>query len=281
MSTGRAIDHIVLAVRDLDAAARVYGALGFTLTPRAYHEDRMGTSNRLAQFAGKNFIELLEVDRPDKLAPHDFSRTPPFFNFGAHNKAAVAKRDGLSMLVFAGDDARADIAAFEAAGVPTYAPFDFDRQARLPDGREVTVSFTLAFATSPDMPGIAFFVCQNRAPQHFWKPAFQEHANGATGIKAVYLASSDPERDGAFVGRLFGGAVTAVADGVQVACGPDQEVRVLRAEAISEIDPSLSMTPDNGPRLAGIALSCAAGTGKRQTVPASQACGMFIEWLGR
>jgi catechol 2,3-dioxygenase-like lactoylglutathione lyase family enzyme len=277
VSTGRAIDHIVLAVRDLDAAARVYEAFGFTLTPRAYHEDRMGTSNRLAQFAGRNFIELLEVDRPDRLAPHDFSRTPPFFNFGAHNKAAVAKREGMSMLVFASDDARADIAAFEAAGVPTYAPFDFERQAHLPDGQEVTVSFSLAFATSPDMPGMAFFVCQNRAPQHFWKPAFQEHANGATGIRAVYIASSDPERDGTFVGRLFGGAVTEVAGGVHVACGPDQEVRVLRPEAISNCDPSFSIAADGAPRFAGIALGCAERG--QQTTPASEGCGIFIEWI--
>lgn len=277
MSTGRAIDHIVLAVRDLDAAARVYETLGFTLTPRAAHEDRMGTSNRLAQFAGQNFIELLEVDRPEKLAPHDFTRTPPFFSFGAHNRAAIAKREGMSMLAFAGDDARADIAAFEAAGVPTYTPFDFERLARLPDGREVTVSFSLAFATSPDMPSIAFFVSQNRAPQHFWKPAFQEHANGAKGIKAVYIASPAPERDSAFVARMFGGAVTPVPGGMHVACGAGQAVRVLTPDAIAARDPSLSLSPDGSPMFAGITLGC-TGDG-RQTIPANKACGIFIEWL--
>jgi catechol 2,3-dioxygenase-like lactoylglutathione lyase family enzyme len=62
MASGRAIDHVVLAVRNLDRAAQTYQKLGFTLTPRAMHEDRMGTSNRLAQFGGMNFIELLEVD---------------------------------------------------------------------------------------------------------------------------------------------------------------------------------------------------------------------------
>ena len=43
----------------LDAAA--YEALGFRLTPRARHPDNMGTSNRLAQFPARNFIELLEL----------------------------------------------------------------------------------------------------------------------------------------------------------------------------------------------------------------------------
>src|SRR6476620_4582345 len=107
MTSGRAIDHVVLAVQDLDRAALSYQELGFTLTPRAAHEDRMGTSNRLAQFSGKNFVELLEVDRQDRLARHDFTASPRFFSFGDHNRLAVREREGLSMLVFAGDNARA------------------------------------------------------------------------------------------------------------------------------------------------------------------------------
>ena len=277
MTTGRPLDHIVVALRDLDAAARTYEALGFTLTPRAAHEDRMGTSNRLAQFAGHNFIELLEVDRPAALAPHDFSQDPPFFSFGAQNKAAVAERDGISMLVFAGEDARADLAAFEAAGVPSYAPFDFQRQARQPDGREVTVAFSLAFATSPDMPRLAFFVCENRAPEHFWKPAFQDHANGARGVRAVYLASPEPARDAAFLARMFGGAVTDLPEGQEVACGPSQSLRVLHPQAIAARDPSLAAALAPGPLLAGIALDTPEA---RPLTPATEACGLFIEWGG-
>src|SRR5215213_1957721 len=76
MASGRAIDHVVLTVRDLDAAAITYQRLGFTLTPRAAHDDQMGTSNRLAQFRGRSFIELLEVDRPETLARHEFAASP-------------------------------------------------------------------------------------------------------------------------------------------------------------------------------------------------------------
>src|SRR5215831_4285657 len=91
----------------------------------------MGTSNRLAQFAGKNFIELLEVDRPDRLVHHDFEASPPFFSFGDHNRRAVRERDGLSMMVFKGDNARSDISSFAASGLATFAPFDFERVAKM------------------------------------------------------------------------------------------------------------------------------------------------------
>lgn len=275
MGEGRAIDHVVLAVRDLDAAAAAYGRLGFTLTPRAFHEDRMGTSNRLAQFRGRNFIELLEVDRPAALAPHDFAATPPIFSFGDHNRRAAAARDGLSMLVFASDDARADIARFRSAGLQTFAPFDFERQARLPDGAQVTVSFSLGFARSPSMDRVGFFVCQNRAQQHFWKPDFQVHANGAETIRAVCLASPSPERDAAFVGAMFGGAVSAIPGGMRVSCGPSQEVRVLTPGAIAAIDPTTDLARTTDPALAGIAV---VADRARPLTPAAAAGGMFIEW---
>jgi catechol 2,3-dioxygenase-like lactoylglutathione lyase family enzyme len=274
MATGRAIDHVVLAVRDLDGAAARYEQLGFTLTPRASHDDRMGTSNRLAQFRGRSFIELLEVDRPDKLAAHDLSRVPPFFSFGDHNRLALNEREGLSILVFASDDARADIRRFEAAGLSTFRPFDFERQARLPDGTEATVAFTLAFTQSPEMPRIAFMVSQNRAQEFFWKADYQSHPNGAQAINAVYLASMSPRRDAAFISAMFDGDVVPISGGMRVSCGPSQEVRVLSPQALMDHDPTF----DGGsisPMLAGISL---VSNARRDTISASDAYGMFIEW---
>lgn len=275
MITGRAIDHVVLAVRDLDRTASIYQELGFTLTPRAAHEDRMGTSNRLAQFAGRNFIELLEVDRPDRLARHDFAASPPFFSFGDHNRLALQEREGLSTLVFAGDDARADIRSFAAAGLQTFAPFDFERHAKLPDGTQVTVAFSLAFVQPPEMPKVSFFVCENRAQNYFWKPEYQSHANGAVGITAVYLSSPVPERDAAIVSRMFGGEVNPITGGASVACGPAQQLRVLTPQAIAERDGSFRGSESATPVLAGIAL---AARSRQGFTPAADAHGMFIEW---
>jgi hypothetical protein len=276
MTSGRAFDHVVLAVANFDHAAETYQGLGFTLTPRAYHEDRMGTSNRLAQFVAQNFIELLEVDRPEKLLRHDFAASPPFFSFGDHNRQGVVEREGLSTLVFAGNDARGDLRQFADMGLQTFAPFDFERQAQLPDGRQVTVSFSLAFVRSSDMPGVAFFVCENRAQDAFWKPEYQAHGNGATGIAAVYLASPEPERDAGFVGKMFGGGVTPLADGWRVACGPSQELRVLPPSVLAQRDNSLKGLGRGKPFLAGIALR----TRERQGfTPAAEAHGMFIEWV--
>jgi hypothetical protein len=277
MTTGRAIDHVVLAARELDRAAEAYERLGFTLTPRAYHEDRMGTSNRLAQFQGHNFIELLEVDRPEKLQVHDFTGKPPFFSFGDHNRLAVSERERLSMLVFATDDARADLRRFAVAGLDTFPPFNFERQAQLPDGSTVTVAFTLGFVRSPHMPRIALFVCENRAQQYFWKPDFQRHANGAQVIKIVHLATHYPMREAKFISAMFGGRITTADGATHVSCGPDQEICLLTPQAVAERDRSFAGLGNSAsPVLAGVSLVTATPT---ESTPSADAAGMFIEWI--
>jgi Glyoxalase-like domain len=180
------------------------------------------------------------------------------------------------MLVFAGDDARADNRRFSAAGLPTFAPFDFERYTKLPEGTQVTVAFSLAFVQSPEMPKVAFFVCENRAQDYFWKPEYQSHANGATGIVAVYLSSPAPERDAVFVSKMFGGKISSIAGGWNVACGPSQQLRVLTPQAIAERDSSVAGVELGTPILAGIAL---ATHSRRRLTPVAEANGMFIEWV--
>ena len=269
---GRPLDHVVLAGDDLDAAAEAYEALGFTLTPRAFHDDRMGTSNRLAQFAGHTFVELLEVDRPDGLTEHGAET----FGFGAWNRDYAARRHGLSMIVFRTDDARADIARWRAAGLDTYAPFDFEREARTPEGGTVTVGFSLGFATSPEMPELAVFVCENRSPGHFWKPAFQRHWNGAADLAGVVVVAGDPHRHAPFFAALFGGAMAPVEGGVSVACGPHR-IEVLTPEATRLRDPGWNGDPGAGALGAGLLIR-GAGDG-RAVVPAADAAGAFVEWV--
>lgn len=60
------IDHLVVAVRDLDAAREAYAALGFTLTARGRHSPPMGTGKHCIMF-GRDDVELLGVLTPTEL----------------------------------------------------------------------------------------------------------------------------------------------------------------------------------------------------------------------
>lgn len=272
--SGRPIDHVVIAVRDLDAAARAYEALGFTLTPRAQHP--WGTANRLAQFEGRNFIELLEVDRPGRVLGHDPDADPPAFSFGAYNRDFIANGEGMSMLVLAGQDSRADVARFARAGLKTYAPFDFERHARLPDGSDVTVAFSLAFATHPQMQRAVFFTCHNRFPEHFWRAEYQRHPNGALAITRVFMIADEPGRYGEFFAGLTCGGIRSQPGGIAVSCGTQELVILGPAVADRALPGGARLDLASGPRLIGLAIE-APGTSPHVT-PASEACGVAIEW---
>jgi hypothetical protein len=110
----------------------------------------------------------------------------------------------------------------------------------------------------------------------FLEAEYQSHRNGAQAIEAVCLASPSPDRDAAFIGAMFGGKIAPVSGGLRVSCGPSQEVRVLSPQAIAEVDLTFD-TGAVGPVLAGIRVASEA---RRDTIAASEACGMFIAWRG-
>lgn len=206
MAVERPLDHLVLCVRDLDAARASYARLGFTLTPKARHP--FGTHNSLVQLHG-NFLELLAVTDRSRIEPV----APGEFAFAAFNERFLATREGMSMLVFASDDARRDQRHFAASGLETYAPFDFSRQAVLPDGSAAIVGFSLAFVTDERMPDAAFFVCQQHAPQYFWKPDYQKHRNGALAVDEVVMVAPAPRSLAGFFARLQPDGVIGDKDG--------------------------------------------------------------------
>ncbi|QPF94680.1 VOC family protein [Bradyrhizobium commune] len=193
----RRLDHLVVCVHDLEQAALDWRKLGFNLTPTGVHP--FGTSNRLAQFAD-NFVELLAVTDDALVSP----AAPGHFSFAAHNRDFLKRAEGMSMLVLHSTDAHADAARFRAERIGDYAPFDFGRDAVLPGGGTARVAFSLAFATDPAMPGIAFFTCQQRhPPELFWKPEYQRHANGAARVIEIVMSAEEPAAHRDFLERLM------------------------------------------------------------------------------
>ena len=86
----RGLDHVVHAVRDLDATAELYCRLGFTVGARNRHP--WGTHNQIVQLPGF-FIELLTLAEPDKLGADGFSRL-----FGGYTRDFLKRDEGLSLL---------------------------------------------------------------------------------------------------------------------------------------------------------------------------------------
>jgi len=244
----RGIDHLVLAVADLDAAGRLYEAMGFTVGARNRHP--WGTENRIVQFPG-SFLELITVGGGAAIPPHH----GPSFSFGAFVADSLARREGLAMLVLESRNASADWSAFEDAGIGGFEPVSFSRLGRRPDGRPVHVAFTLAFARDALAPEVGLFVCQQHYPENFWNPAFQSHANGAAGVLAVTMLAENPSDHAQALSAFTGVRDFAATSAGLTFVTPRGAVTVRTAAAFAfETGLHLAETPS---RLAGFTVAVA------------------------
>jgi hypothetical protein len=241
----RGLDHIVHVVRDLDAAGEVYRRAGFTVGARNRHP--WGTHNRIVQFAGV-FIELVNVGEPELIA----ASAPGSFSFGGFARDFLAHDEGLAMLVLEGRGAAADAKAFRGAGIGDFGVFDFERQAKRPDGSTVKVAFSLAFATDAKAPDIGYFTCQQHFPENFWNPAFQLHPNGVAGIAGVVMVSERPDDHRHFLGAFSGvSEIRSSAWGISVQTERG-DIQVMNPPAYGAYAGTEPPRLKRGPRLAAI-----------------------------
>lgn len=244
----KGLDHLVLAVDDLDAAVEQYKALGFTVTPRAKHP--FGTHNCLIQLDGF-FLEVLTIGEPDKVsAPAEGT-----FSFPNFNQTFLADQQGPSMLVLDTDDFRDDFTQAQNDGLQTWPVFEFSRQTTLPDGGEATVSFGLNFVSDAQIPNAAFFTCQQFAPQYFWKKHYQTHSNTAVNIAEICLVAEDPSKHVSFLSKFAqlaepqsqGESVTIKTARGNIHCTTPSQF----ADRYKTEQPQLS----NGPQICGFTIS--------------------------
>ncbi len=157
------LDHVPVAVRQLEQASQDYRALGFALKPGRAHDD--GLRNAHVKFANGAGLELITVDKPQG-------------ELARHYAGWLRAGEGPAYLTLhAADEPRA-AAALRAAGIAHQLG---------PDG------LTL------DDPQLAwlFFAADNRSPSD--RPAHFAHANGAVATREVWVALDD----GAALARLL------------------------------------------------------------------------------
>lgn len=171
------IDHVVVVVDDLDAAARDYRKLGFLPTPKGRHT--MGSVNHCVMFA-VDYFELLGFPPGAQAAQAllDFAR----------------QGSGLAAVVLRTPDARALLDELKADGLSAGDIRDFSRPVDL-DGGVVQARFRTVDMPALFTPGLHVFACQHYTREATWRKGYCEHPNGVTGLKDVVLISDQPERD--------------------------------------------------------------------------------------
>jgi catechol 2,3-dioxygenase-like lactoylglutathione lyase family enzyme len=180
------IDHLVIAVRSVEAAADVLEReLGLAVTGGGRHE-AMGTHNRLA-FLGNTYVELIGVFDAGLV------RSSPSFAVGGAALAHLEERgEGLATYALATDDVMRDAARLRAAGSPIGDPVAGDRVR--PDGE--VVRWVCAFPKlGPERPP---FLIEHEAAGAEWgeearatRAAFRHPGGGRVRLTALELPVAD------------------------------------------------------------------------------------------
>lgn len=168
------LDHLVILVPDLRMATLDYEDLGFVVTPGGTHADGL-THNALVVFADGTYFELIAfVDLTDK-------------RDNVWGWRQFVASGGLIDYCCATNDLAATVADLKARGWMIKGPTDGGRKR--PDGVELrwrSARFEQLGRTLP-------FLIEDVTPRELRVPggAAAQHPNGATGIRALSIATRD------------------------------------------------------------------------------------------
>jgi hypothetical protein len=193
------IDHLVIAVRDPDAAAATLERdLGLAFAGGGRHE-AVGTFNRLA-FLGDTYLELIGVFDRGLVASN------PAFAVGRAAMAVLDEgREGLATYALATDDVAGDAARLRAAGSPLGEPVPGSRVR--PDGGVVRWSTAFPPLGRLDPP----FLIEHERTGAEWgdearaaRAAFRHPAGGMVRLAALELSVPEPAATAGAYGRVLG-----------------------------------------------------------------------------
>ena len=185
------IDHLVIAVHDLDKARDAYQRMGFTVTPRGRHTE-LKSINHTVMFGADDYVELLALEEPHPVTAW----------YGDFLKA----REGIAGVALKTGDARAAQRLLAGAGFPAWEAVDFGRPVALPEGTR-DARFTITTLGDAQAFGGRVFLCQHHTRDVVWRPEYVRHDNTATGLAALVVAADDPDGVADGYARLFGTAV--------------------------------------------------------------------------
>jgi catechol 2,3-dioxygenase-like lactoylglutathione lyase family enzyme len=192
------IDHLLIAVHDLDRAAAAYRRLGFTLSPRAVHSEHMGTANHTIMLE-RDYFELLTVLTP----------TPA----NAKWRQALAAGEGLAGFAVATPSAVAAAAAWRGAGLAASDSLAFSRAVERADGERMEARFEVVTLPEQTVPAMAMFACAQLTREAVWLPELITHLNTARAIRKLTLAAPDPLLAAASWSGALPGSTCVPADG--------------------------------------------------------------------
>ena len=173
----RRLDHVVIAVRDLDDAIARYKRLGFDARPGGRHTGR-GTHNAIVRF-GLDYLELISVFDAAEARTAGASGLVDF----------LASREGPVSYALATDDIEAEAEGIRAAGRAAIGPFAMERLR--PDGTKLSWRLVVPGDGSYRRPWPFFIQWDQPDAERLARDGTAPHPNGARGVRSITVGVRD------------------------------------------------------------------------------------------
>ena len=208
----RELDHVGVAISNLDRGRDAYARLGFRLTARSFHSgsrtagapvEAWGSGNHCAMFR-EGYLEIIGLTDASMYSSV---------------KDMVARYEGLHIVAIGCANADAAFAEFQKTGAPVEAPRALERDAAFgPADKETRrAKFRNMYVDRQKFIEGRFIFIEHVTRDVLWQPHLLSHPNGALGIEAVYFVVADPEATAQKFAPLFSDRIERFAGVVKLA----------------------------------------------------------------
>ena len=256
------VNHVGHVVRDLDAAAARFEAMGFVLSPLSMHfgspgpgepEQPLGSGNRCAIFPD-NYLEIVAHVEQDK--------------YDLFCGRYLERFEGAHIICFGCGDASVVDARVSGEGVGTSGVIPLARDVDTPDGSR-TAQFDCVHFASDVTPEGLIQAAHHRTPEYIHQGRYMDHPNRVVALSDVYLATDDPAGAAARY-SAFTGLTGEAQDGRYVfgmTRPQGSRVTILHEDGLTDLLPGAA--GHAGPHLAGYAFATADLDGVRSRLNAA------------
>ncbi|HEY5637386.1 MAG TPA: VOC family protein [Burkholderiales bacterium] len=179
------LDHVAHFVDDLEAARATLEALGFVVTPRSDQTLRDAAGNT-APAGSSNRCVMLEAGYLEILSPT--ADTPNALRL----REAMARYRGVHILALGTPDAEFEFAQLARHGFAPLETVNLERDIGTADGGVLRARFSVQRVPPERMPEGRVQFCEQKTPEALWQPRWLDHANGVSGLAAVFVCVADP-----------------------------------------------------------------------------------------
>ena len=208
MSSSVKLDHIGVAIKDLERGRAAFARLGFTLTPRSIHRGSptpgapvvpFGSGNHCAMFH-EGYLEIVGL-----IDPTIFSNIKPM----------VARYEGAHIVAFGVESADATYTKLAGRGIPIEPARQLERDAAYgPRNNELRrAAFRNMYFDQTQYPEARLLYIEHLTRDVLWQPHLLDHANGVVALSDVFLCVPDARAAADKYSALFSRPAEQVAPG--------------------------------------------------------------------